>query len=148
MGGIAPEQTLAYALRGGPRDIVVTRGGHVVGMLWRNRLLAEIGVGGAAKTVASVMEADVETLDVDASVYDVQRQTNDQGRWAVPVTAAAAFTGVSSPGIDSYIYRQISPDPVQRFRAFWGMGDDRPVFDDFGSGDSRFGRYCRYRAAL
>ncbi|MFT4037473.1 MAG: site-2 protease family protein [Thermomicrobiales bacterium] len=122
MGGISPEQTLGYALRGGPRDMVVTRGGRVVGMLWRNRLLAEIGVGGADRTVADVMEPGVTTLDVDASVYDVQRLMNDQGRWAVPVTEHGVYRGIFTGDRFLHIYRQISPDPVQRFRAFWDGG--------------------------
>src|SRR5690606_23704642 len=35
-GGISPEVPLSYALRGGPRDMVVTQKGRVVGILWRN----------------------------------------------------------------------------------------------------------------
>ena len=46
MGGLSPDQPLTYALRGGPRDVAVTVDGRVVGMLWRNELLAELGRAG------------------------------------------------------------------------------------------------------
>ncbi len=122
MGGIAPDQPLAYALRGGPRDIVVTSGGRVVGMLWRNRLLAEIGVGVGNQMVRDVMEPDVPALDVDASVYDVQRMMAEQQRWAVPVTENGVYRGIFTGDRFLHIYRQISPDPMQRFRALWEGG--------------------------
>jgi Zn-dependent protease len=122
MGGIAPDQPLAYALRGGPRDIVVTSGGKVVGMLWRNRLLAELGVGVGGRTVRDVMEVDVPTLDVDASVYEVQRLMAEQQRWAVPVTENGVYRGIFTGDRFLHIYRQISPDPMQRFRALWEGG--------------------------
>jgi CBS domain-containing protein len=122
MGGIAPDQPLAYALRGGPRDIVVTSGGKVVGMLWRNRLLAEIGIGVGSRTVRDVMESDVPTLDVDASVYEVQRMMAEQQRWAVPVTENGVYRGIFTGDRFLHIYRQISPDPMQRFRALWEGG--------------------------
>lgn len=122
MGGIAPDQPLGYALRGGPRDIVVTSGGRVVGMLWRNRLLAEIGVGVGNRTVRDVMEPDVQTLDVDASVYDVQRMMAEEQRWAVPVTENGVYRGIFTGDRFLHIYRQISPDPVQRLQALWDGG--------------------------
>jgi Zn-dependent protease len=122
MGGIAPDQPLANALRGGPRDMVVTSGGRVVGMLWRNRLLAELGVGVGSRTVGDVMEPDVPTLDVDASVYEVQRMMAEQQRWAVPVTENGVYRGIFTGDRFLHIYRQISPDPMQRFRALWEGG--------------------------
>lgn len=122
MGGIAPDQPLAYALRGGPRDIVVTSGNKVVGMLWRNRLLAEIGVGVDGRVVGDVMEPDIPTLDVDDSVYDVQRMMAEQQRWAVPVTENGVYRGIFTGDRFLHIYRQISPDPVQRVRALWEGG--------------------------
>ena len=122
MGGIAPDQPLAYALRGGPRDMVVTNGGKVVGMLWRNRLLAEIGAGVRERTVEDVMEPGVPTLDVDASIYDVQRLMADQQRWAVPVTENGVYRGIFTGDRFLHIYRQVSPDPMQRLRAMWEGG--------------------------
>jgi CBS domain-containing protein len=122
MGGISPDQPLAYALRGGPRDIVVTSGGKVMGMLWRNRLLAEIGAGVDSRTVGDVMEPDIPTLDVDASVYDVQRLMAEQQRWAVPVTENGVYRGIFTGDRFLHIYRQISPDPMQRLRAMWEGG--------------------------
>ena len=37
--GVQPNDPLTFALRGGPRDMVVTSRGRVVGMLWRTHLL-------------------------------------------------------------------------------------------------------------
>ena len=113
MGGISPDQPLSYALRGGPRDLAVTRDGKVVGMLWRNTLLAELGKASSGLTVADVMEEGIAAVDVDTSIYDVQRMMTEQGRWAVPVTESGAYRGVFTGDRFLHIYRQLAPDPLQ-----------------------------------
>ncbi|MGI9254864.1 MAG: site-2 protease family protein, partial [Thermomicrobiales bacterium] len=70
MGGIAPNQPLKYALRGGDRDMVVTNHGMVLGMLWRNRVMNELSYGSSTGTVADVMEPGVEPVSMDDSIYD------------------------------------------------------------------------------
>lgn len=117
MGGIAPDQPLANALRGGPRDITVTHGGRVVGMLWRNRLLAELGRTVNGRTVADVMEAAPLTVDIDMPIYDVQRLMSEQDRSAVPVVEAGMYRGVFTRDRFLHIYRQVSPDPLRDIRA-------------------------------
>lgn len=113
MGGVSPAQPLAYALRGGPRDVVVTEQGRVVGMLWRNEVLAAIGKGGAAgRSVADVMDADPVTADVDDSVFDVQRRLDQAGRWAIPVTENGLYRGVFTVDRLQHVYRQIVPGPL------------------------------------
>lgn len=122
MGGIAPDQPLAYALRGGPRDITVTSEGRVVGMLWRNRLLEELSRGATSAKVGDIMERNVATVDVDTSVYDVQQIMADDERWAVPVTESGLYRGVFTGDRFMHIYRQLTPDPWQKVREVLNKG--------------------------
>jgi Zn-dependent protease len=116
MGGISPDQPLSYALRGGPRDLAVTDDGHVVGMLWRNRLLAELANGSLGTTVGDVMERDALTVDVDMTIYDVQQLMSEHERWAVPVTESGLYRGVFTADRFLHIYRQLTPDPFRMAR--------------------------------
>ncbi len=118
MGGISPDQPLANALRGGPRDMAVTRDGTVLGMLWRNRLLAEIGQANPGRTVGEVMEVGVPVVDISASVFEVQRLMTEENRWAVPVTESGLYRGLFTGDRFLHIYRQLSPDPLQWAREF------------------------------
>jgi Zn-dependent protease len=122
MGGIAPEQPLATALRGGLRDIAVTKDGRVVGMLWRNRLLAELGGAGSGRTVAEAMERDPITVDANMPIHDVQRLMDEQDRWAVPVLEAGMYRGIFTGDRFLHIYRQLSPDPVRSLRELLDRG--------------------------
>jgi Zn-dependent protease len=122
VGGIAPEQPLATALRGGLRDIAVTKDGRVVGMLWRNRLLAELGGAGSGRTVAEAMEQDPITVDANMPIHDVQRLMDEQDRWAVPVLEAGMYRGIFTGDRFLHIYRQLSPDPVRSLRELLDRG--------------------------
>jgi Zn-dependent protease len=122
MGGISPGHPLAYALRGGPRDIAVTEQGRVVGMLWRNRLLAELGNATPGQTIGQIMEREVLTVDVDTPVYDVQRLMMEQDRWAVPVTEAGMYRGVFTGDRFLHLYRQLTPDPLRFVRSLLERG--------------------------
>jgi Zn-dependent protease len=119
MGGISPDQPLTYALRGGPRDMAVTRDGEVVGMLWRNRLLAELGRGATGRSVGEVMERNVAAVDVDTAIYDVQQYMAEQDYWAVPVTESGLYRGLFTGDRFMHIYRQLAPDPLQSLRHFF-----------------------------
>jgi Zn-dependent protease len=122
MGGIAPDQPLATALRGGLRDIAVTKDGRVVGMLWRNRLVAELGRTANRRTVAEVMERDPVTVDADMPIHDVQRLMDEEGRWAVPVLEAGMYRGIFTGDRFLHIYRQLSPDPARSVRELLDRG--------------------------
>ncbi len=111
-GGIAPDQPLTWALRGGPRDVAVTENGRVVGMLWRNRLLAEIGAGAGHRAVLDVMDPDVPTVAVDVSVYDAHVLMNDLDRWALPVTEDGSYRGVFTVDRLTHVYRQVAPPRI------------------------------------
>ncbi|MGH2613694.1 MAG: site-2 protease family protein [Thermomicrobiales bacterium] len=122
MGGISPDQPLAYALRGGPRDIAVTKEGRVVGMLWRNRVLAELGKRSKGLTVADVMEREPLTVDTAMPIYDVQRLMNDLDRWAVPVTESGVYRGIFTGDRFLHVYRHVSPDPLRGIRELIDSG--------------------------
>ncbi len=115
-GGIAPDQPLANALRGGPRDIAVTENGRVVGMLWRNSLLAELGKTASGRTVSDVMERSPVTVDVDLPLYDVQRLMSEEDRSAVPVAENGMYRGVFTRDRFLHVYRQVTPDPLRAVR--------------------------------
>ena len=109
MGGISPERPLTFALRGGPRDIVVTENGYVLGMLWRADLLAALRGGNADSLVGDLMDSAIHVADVDDSVYDVQQQMNATNRWAVPVTEDGLYRGIFTADRFVHLYRQIAP---------------------------------------
>ncbi|MDP9365883.1 MAG: site-2 protease family protein [Chloroflexota bacterium] len=112
MGGIAPGRRLTDALRGGPRDVAVTDGGRVVGMLWRHELLHELRGGGHHLTVGDVMDPDVVTAGVDESVYDVQQRMNRLNRWAIPVVEDGLYRGLFTADRFVHVYHQIAPFPA------------------------------------
>ena len=112
MGGISPHHPLTYALRGGPRDVVVTENNRVVGMLWRHQLLPGLNGGAAGKTVADVMDSNVVTVDVDDSVYDVQQRMHDLNRWAMPVTEAGQYRGIFTADRFVHVYRYLNAQSV------------------------------------
>jgi len=117
MGGISPDQPLANALRGGPRDIAVTKDGRVIGMLWRNTLLVELAQTAAGRTVGQVMEHDPITVDINTPIHDAQQVMRDEGRWALPVTEAGMYRGMFTGDRFLHIYRQVAPDPLRALRA-------------------------------
>ena len=114
MGGISPDDPLTFALRGGPRDMVVTSRGRVVGMLWRSQLLDGLQGGVAGRTVADVMDRSVYVADVDDSIFDVQQQMNRMQRWAVPVTEKGLYRGIFTAERFVGLHRQLSPGLQER----------------------------------
>ncbi|HLL49654.1 MAG TPA: CBS domain-containing protein, partial [Thermomicrobiales bacterium] len=122
LGGISPDQPLINALRGGLRDMVVTESGWVVGMLWRNRLLAEMGKTASGRIVRDVMDLDPVTVDIDTPLHDVHQLMEEQGLWAVPVIEAGIYRGIFTGDRFRHIYNQLSPDPVQTARQYLSRG--------------------------
>jgi Zn-dependent protease len=108
MGGISAHHPLTYALRGGPRDLVVTNGTKVVGMLWRYQLLRGLNTGAADRTVEEVMDRNVECVDVDDSVYDVQQKMHELNRWAMPVTEGGEYRGIFTADRFVHVYRYLN----------------------------------------
>lgn len=112
-GGIAPSQPLIMALAGGPRDLVVTDGGRVVGMLWRQTLLTDLNGGAGDRRVSDVMDDDVPVADVGDSLYDVQQRMSRLNRWAIPVTEAGLYRGIFTADRFLHVYRQLSAPPYR-----------------------------------
>lgn len=121
MGGVSPEDPLTFALRGGPRDLVVTDRGRVVGMLWRSQLLDGLQGGTAGRTVGDLMDRAVFVATTDDSVYDVQRYMASSNRWAVPITEGGQYRGIFTADRFIHLYRQIAP----------GLLSARPISDDW-----------------
>lgn len=121
LGGISPSDPLTYALRGGPRDLVVTENGRVVGMLWRTQLLDGLQGGVAGRTVADIMDRSIYVADIDDSVYDVQRHMNRTQRWAIPVTEDGLYRGIFTADRFVSLYRQIAPGMRDRH---WAISED------------------------
>ena len=115
-GGISASASLGAALRGGPRDMVVTESGHVVGMLWRQDVMKAISGGVGQTTVAQVMDPQFFSVDIDDSVYDVQRQMHDVNRWAVPVTDGEIYRGIFTAERFIHVYRYLNTQSPQRRR--------------------------------
>src|SRR5215203_5937292 len=122
MGGIAPDQPLANALRGGLRDIAVTKDGRVVGMLWRNQLLTELSRSPKGRVVAQAMERNPITVDADMPLHDVQRLMDEENRWAVPVLEAGIYRGIFTGDRFLHIYRHLSPDPARSMLELFDRG--------------------------
>lgn len=107
-GGLPSDQSLNRALTGGPRDQVVTEGGRVVGMLWRQTLLHGLNGGAGSRRVTDLMDPDVPTVDVNESLYAVQRLMNDMDRWAIAVTEDEVYRGIFTAERFAHIYRQLA----------------------------------------
>ncbi|MDQ3045430.1 MAG: site-2 protease family protein [Chloroflexota bacterium] len=114
-GGIGPGHPLTYALRGGPRDVVVIDQGRVVGMLWRHQLLHALNGGVMGRTVADVMDRQIYTAHVDDSVYEVQQKMNQLDRWAVPITEDGLYRGIFTADRFVHVYHQINPRFFARY---------------------------------
>lgn len=109
MGGIAPDRPLTFALRGGPRDIVVTENGYVMGMLWRTQLLESLQGGQGSRSVGEVMDSEIVVADVTDSVYDVQQLMTSMNRWAVAVTEDGLYRGIFTADRFVHLYQQVAP---------------------------------------
>lgn len=107
-GGISANAGLTAALRGGPRDLVVTDEGQVVGMLWRHDVLTALNGGAGNRTVADLMDPDFFAVDIDDSVYDVQRQMQVKNCWAVAVTDSGQYRGIFTVDRFVHVYRYLN----------------------------------------
>ncbi len=121
-GGMPHDQTLNRALTGGPRDQVVTDGGKVVGMLWRQTLLRNLNGGAGNRKVSEVMDTDVPVVDVVVSLFEVQRLMHDLNRWAIAVTEDGVYRGIFTAERFAHIHRQVTNPPDTRAPATGFVG--------------------------
>jgi hypothetical protein len=70
-GGIEETVPVTLAVRGGPRDMAVTRDGRVVGMLWRRDVLHAIQNGAGHRPISEVADHRVVPVDIDESIFNV-----------------------------------------------------------------------------
>jgi Zn-dependent protease len=115
-GGIAPDRPLRYAMTGGPRDMAVTDGGHVIGMIWRRQVLSDSSGGGSDVTIGEVMDTNILTVSVNDSVYEVQQFMRETGRWAVPVVEDGFYRGIFTTDRFIHVYRYVNG---QRLSTQW-----------------------------
>ena len=112
MGGISPERPLTFALRGGPRDIVVTENGYVLGMLWRADLLAALRGGNADSLVGDLMDSAIHVADVDDS------RQEPRGGGEFPQSRCVAVAGANKCPVGDQPLGQRAADAARR------AGDD------------------------
>lgn len=108
MGGIAPDRPLRHAMSGGARDMAVTDGGHVIGMLWQRQVLSDSSGGGSDLTIAEVMDTNLVMVNITDSVYDVQQRMRETGRWAVPVVEDGFYRGIFTTDRFIHVYRYVN----------------------------------------
>jgi hypothetical protein len=106
LGGVRPHFPLAYAIRGGPRDVAVIDDGIVVGMLWRDQVLHAVSRGDAIR-VRDVMDRDVTPMEVDQSVYNVHQRMLATGRAAIPITEGGLYRGIFTADRLEHVYRYL-----------------------------------------
>ncbi len=93
-GGIGPTDPLALALRDGPRDIVVTAHGVVLGMLWKADLQRALQSGALHKRAGELMDRRIVTADAATSIWDVHSLMAANNQWALPITENGAYRGM------------------------------------------------------
>lgn len=129
-GGISPSAPLAYATRGGPRDLVVTQNGRVVGMLWRRDMLKHLSATHHEIYVKDVMDRAFHPVDPRDSVLDVHHWLADSNGSAVPVVENGQYRGIFTGDRLWHIYdalderewrwqRQLLATFVERLRLVW-----------------------------
>lgn len=121
-GGVPPDLSINRALTGGPRDQVVTEDGRVVGMLWRHTLLHGLNGGAGGRRVADLMDTQIPIVDINESLYVVQRQMNEMNRWAIAVTEDGVYRGIFTAERFAHIYRQLTSPPEARIASAGFVG--------------------------
>jgi len=116
-GGVQPDEPLAHALRGGPRDVAVVEGGVVVGMLWRETVLRHAHVAHLVRA-ADVMDRTFVAVSPETSVYEAHRRMLARGYPAVPVVDSGnRYRGVFTSDRLAHVYRYVQAP--RRFGAPW-----------------------------
>ena len=117
-GGVPPTSTLAWALRGGPRDLVVVEDGQVIGMLWRKDLLRHLHGNHHDLAVRDIMDRQFHVVDANDSVYDVQIWMAETSRSAVPVVDEGQYRGIITGDRLLHVYQTIGQHDWYRYGFF------------------------------
>jgi len=115
-GGVAPDQSLKLALAGGARDVAVTQGGRVVGMLWRADVLLALRSGASNRNVVDIMDRNPFSVSSSSSVLDVHQLMEDTNRWAVPVVEGDLYRGIFTADRLTHVYKLASDQTSLRRR--------------------------------
>lgn len=116
MGGIDPQASVAWAMRGGPRDLVVTEDGRVIGMLWRRDLMRHLNGAHHDLTVRDIMDRTFHPVQASDSVYDVHLWLSDTNRSAVPVIENGKYRGIFTGDRLAHVYYTLGNQEWQRYR--------------------------------
>jgi Zn-dependent protease len=112
-GGISPAEPLALALRDGPRDIAVTADGHVLGILWKSDLQYALEHGGISRRAGELMDTEIITADIAASVFDVHRLMAAHDQWALPITENGQYRGIFTADRFSHVYQYLRSRSIE-----------------------------------
>lgn len=115
MGGISPDSPVSYAVSGGSRDLAVTDHGVVLGMLWREEVLARLGQNSSVK-VREIMDTSVEPVSVDSSIYDAHRRMLAIRRPAIPIIENGIYRGIFTSERLVHVHRYIQDRAPHRER--------------------------------
>jgi len=107
-GGIQPDVPLAYAVKDGPKDLVVTQAGAVIGMLWRQDVLRHLHGSHREIIVRDVMDRRFATVEVTDSVLDVHQLLANSQRPAVAVVQNGQYRGIFTNDRLDHVYAHIS----------------------------------------
>lgn len=103
-GGVQPDEPLAHAIKGGPRDLVVTQGATVVGMLWRHEILKHLNGAHHTLLVRDLMDRRFNAVEAGDSVYDVHLWMHSAHRTAVPVVDNGKYRGIFTSERLAHVY--------------------------------------------
>jgi len=106
-GGIRPDAPLAHAVRDGLKDIAVTQGGQVIGMLWRHDILKHLNGHHHQLRVKDVMDAGVTPVEAADSVYDAHLWLTAANRSAVAVVDGGRYRGIFTHERLAHVYQHI-----------------------------------------
>jgi Zn-dependent protease len=107
-GGIRPDVPLAHAIKDGPKDLVVTQNGSVIGMLWRRDVLRHLHGSHPELIVRDIMDRRVSLAEVTDSVFDVHQLLTLSGHSAVPVVQDGQYRGIFTNDRLIHVYEHIN----------------------------------------
>jgi Zn-dependent protease len=116
-GGIRPDAPLSHAIKDGPKDLVVTQNGSVIGMLWRRDVLRHLHGSQPEIIVRDIMDRRINPAEVTDSVYDVHQLLMLSGHTAVPVVQDGQYRGIFTSERLMHVY-----DHMNSGRTRWLRG--------------------------
>lgn len=95
---LAPYEWLSHAIdhlmATGQQDFPIVYGGQVVGLLTRNTLMRGLQQFGAYSPISGIMQANVATVDADASLVEASELMQEKQMAVLPVTRNGVLVGL------------------------------------------------------